>query len=288
MGRAIITLTTDFGTADGFAGALKGVVLATCADAVVVDITHDVPPHDVGHAAFVLGGVHRYFPPDTIHVCVVDPGVGTARRPLLVATPSGRFLAPDNGVLTYVLRAFGTVPPAGPEGPGQQSPFLGPVTCAVPRGCSAFVLDRPELWLHPVSDTFHGRDVFAPVAGHLATGVSHQQLGRPVDHLVYLHVPEPVRSGDTVEGRIIHVDHFGNLISNVQGDLAQSRRCQIDIGGRSIRGLSRSYAEGDALVAVIGSHGYLEVAARNGSAAKVLQVGVGAGVKVQLKGASPR
>ena len=280
MPSTIVTLTTDFGTRDGYVGAMKGVILGISPGASVVDITHDVPAQDIAHGAFVLGSAHRYFPEGAVHVAVVDPGVGTARRALVLVTPSGSFVAPDNGVLTYVVAAHRKPdePDASPISEDRE--FLEPVTTALPEDCRAYVLNRPEYWLQPLSDTFHGRDLFAPVAAHLSRGVSAEELGEPVNELVCLHVPSPVATGDGVKGRIIHVDHYGNLVSNITAADMPGVAVQVEIAGQRISGISRSFAEGGELVAIIGSHSYLEVARRNGDGAGYLGAGVGSVVTV--------
>ena len=279
----MITLTTDFGWRDGYVAAMKGVILGIQPHATLVDVSHDVPPQDVPHGAFVLGTACPYFPTDSIHVAVVDPGVGTARRPLLVVTPRGRYVAPDNGLLTYVLMGLnagdkGTWSPQGEEGE-----FMRRSYALVPEGTQAYHLNRDEFWLQPVSDTFHGRDIFAPVAAHLSRGVSPEDLGDPVEEVVVLRVPPPHKQGDLLQGRVIHIDRFGNLVSNIpSADLPEDCIC-VEVGGKRIRGLTRSYAGEEELVAVAGSHGYLEVAVRGGSAAKRLGAKVGSKVIVTLR-----
>ena len=279
MSSPIVTLTTDFGDG-GYVGAMKGVVLAISPDTVLVDISHDVPPQDIAHGAFVLGSAYRYFAPSTVHVGVVDPGVGTSRRALLVITPAGRFLAPDNGLLTYVLADHQCVEPSQCAVVSEGKRFMAPLMSPVPEGCSAYALCRPEYWRHPVSDTFHGRDILAPVAAHLSRGVPPGQLGDAVGEVVCFSVPPPVRESSVLIGRIIFIDRFGNVVSNIRSSHLACTGVEVEIGGRVIKGLSHSYAKGEALVALIGSHGYLEVAERNGSAASRLKVGVGANVRL--------
>jgi S-adenosylmethionine hydrolase len=276
MAPAIVTLTTDFGLSSGYVGAMKGVVLGIDADVTLVDISHDIPPQDIPHAAFVLGASYRYFPPEVVHVAVVDPQVGTERRPLLVDTPGGRFIAPDNGLLTYVLLDL-----AGrtrPDGDGEG--FLAPTSVPVPEGCSAYALTQPEYWRHPVSDTFHGRDIFAPVAAHLCRGVRPEEMGEAVGEVTTLDVRTVERRPGVVEGRIVFVDHFGNLVSNIRTGDDNAADMEVDIRGRRIEGLKRTFAEGRGLLALVGSHGYLEVAERNGSAADRLEAGVGTRVRL--------
>ena len=197
---------------------MKGALLDLCPQATVVDISHEVPPHDVAHGAFVLEFASRHFPPEAIHIGVVDPGVGSDRRPLAVVTPDGAFVGPDNGLFGYVLERYSegrASEPGEPVAPGAPRLF-DPVVSSVPAACQAFVLDEPRFWLEPVSDTFHGRDVFAPVAGHLALGVKPGDLGSRVYEVVTLWVPRPARRGALVRGTVVYVDRFGNLVSNIR------------------------------------------------------------------------
>ena len=259
---------------------MKGVVLGIRPDATVVDISHDVPAQDIPHGAFVLGTTCGYFPPDAVHVAVVDPGVGTPRIPLLLTTPTGAYVAPDNGVLTYVLMACGAVQRPDTSESGQEDTFMKPYRAPVPRGCSAYVLNRDEYWLKPVSNTFHGRDIFAPVAAHLASGVQPEDLGNAVSYVTCLNISRPLAQEDAVQGRVIYVDRFGNLVSNLGPSDISDKGAIVEIESTRIRGLSRSYAGGEGPVAVFGSHGYLEVAVSEGSAAQRLAAGVGTRVRV--------
>jgi S-adenosylmethionine hydrolase len=284
----IITLTTDFGSRDGYAAAMKGVILGIHPGATIVDVTHDVPPQDVAHAAFVLGTTCPYFPPDAVHVAVVDPGVGTKRNLLLLVTPHGSYVAPDNGVVAYILMAQGALAKPTTE-PMAAEAMLAPVRIDVPSGCDAYLLNRSEYWLGPVSDTFHGRDIFAPVAAHLASGVPAKELGEPMDSVVCLSIPQPLAMGDVIEGHVIHVDRFGNLVSNIRLEDSAKVGITVEIDGATIHGLSSSYAAGEepalslpkGLLAIVGSSGYLEVAARNASAAQQLGSVVGSRVRVK-------
>ena len=288
MSSTIITLTTDFGARGGYVGAMKGVVLGINSDVSLVDISHDVPPQDIGHGAFILGSTYRYFSPDAIHVVLVDPGVGTSRLALLLITPGGRFLAPDNGLLTHVLADHRDQ--AAPEVLGSPSTgkFMEPVTTPVPSGCSAYELNRSEYWRHPVSDTFHGRDIFAPAAAHLSRGVPPDQLGDAVDQAVTLHIPPPSSQAGVVEGRIVFVDHFGNLVSNIRSTDLPPGDVEVEIGVVRIKGLARSYAEARGLLALVGSQGYVEVAETNGSAADRLGAGVGSRLRLLSVGRGVR
>ena len=284
MSSTIITLTTDFGAGDGYVGAMKGVVLGINSDAALVDISHDIPPQDVAHGAFVLGITSRHFGPSTVHVGVVDPGVGTSRRALLLVTPRGRYVAPDNGLLTYVLADQLDDSPSGVGVGAGKTEFMGPVTAAIPKGCSAYELNRSEYWRHPVSDTFHGRDIFAPAAAHLSLGVPPDEMGEAVDEVVSLNIPPPSNRGGVVEGRIIYVDRFGNLVSNVRSSQLPSGDLEVEVCGARIQGIARSYAEAGGLTALVGSHGYLEIAETNGRAADRLAAGVGSVLRLYTGG----
>ncbi len=272
----MITLTTDFGTRDWYVGAMKGAALTINPNANIVDVTHDVPPQDIIHAAFVLANVNRTFPSDTVHVAVVDPGVGTSRRPLLVVTPNGRFVSPDNGLVTYVLAELG-----GWKAEGTDESFMSPTTAGLPDDCAAHELKRPEYWRHPVSSTFHGRDVFAPSAAHLDLGVSPDDMGDPVEEIVVLNAFTASRDGDTMRGRVIFVDYYGNLISNIRASTLPSEKLEVEIAGQKVAGLHTTFADGEGLIALVGSHGFLEVAETNGSAAKRLSAGVGTKLTVR-------
>jgi S-adenosylmethionine hydrolase len=254
----VIALLTDFGTADGYVGVMHGVILRINPAATVVDVCHEVPPQNVRAAAFVLSTVYPYFAPRTIHVVVVDPGVGSERQAIAVRTARGVFVAPDNGVLSYVLA---------------REPILQMVQ-----------LTNAEYWLAPLSRTFHGRDVFAPVAAHLSRGVPLSELGPGVQNVVRFAIPVAhVADDGTLHGEVLHVDRFGNLVTNLTRELLpMGQQLAVRIAGREVSGPAQSYAqvgEGE-LLALFGSSGYLEIAARNGSAAAALQAGAGTPVVV--------
>ena len=280
-----VVLTTDFGLSDAFVGVMKGVILNINPQANVIDLTHDIQPQNIRQASFVLGVNYPYFPPHTIHVAVVDPGVGTERRALLLVTPTARFVAPDNGLLSHVLKDYLDSPPVR-SGISGTSGQLGRIP--VPPGLTAYALTNLRYRLNPVSSTFHGRDVFAPAAAHLSRGVSPQRLGGRVEDVVWLPLPEPTRAGDAVEGEVIYTDRFGNLVTNIRSaDLKEDVSVVIAIGSRRIAGLSRTFHDPHTpqpdsllLVALIGSNGYLEIAVRDGNAAQVLGLGPGAPVSV--------
>lgn len=273
---SIITLTTDFGTTDPYVGVMKGVILGINPQARLVDLTHAVGPQQVLQGSFLLGTAFRYFPPGAIHLAVVDPGVGSARRALAVQAEGHYFVAPDNGLLSHALGALGLI-----KGGRGQSPAL----TSLKPGMRAVCLTNPRFWLHPVSSTFHGRDIFAPAAAHLSAGARLEELGETVSSLLLYPLSPPRRRGGSILGRVLHIDRFGNLVTDIPGrDLPQGP-LTILVGGRAIQGLSSSYAEvpGDGespLLAIVGSAGYLEVSARNTSAAALLAVGLGHSVRI--------
>ena len=276
MSGPLLVFTTDFGLADSYAGVMKGVALGINPDLRFIDLTHQIAPQNVAQGAFVLGVSYRYFPADAIHVAVVDPGVGTARRPILLQTPRGSFVAPDNGLLSRILSDYLPDPPASPG------------TVEVPPALRAFHLTNPDYWLHPVSSTFHGRDVFTPVAAHLSRGVAPESLGEPTTQLTWLPLPQARVTPEGLSGEIIYCDVYGNLISSIPATLLEGREIgEVRIRGRSIRRLSSTFLDigdsaqasiserGPELIALFGSHGYLEIAVPNGNAAAALSAGPG-------------
>ncbi len=238
-----VTLLTDFGTLDGFIGAMKGVILSLAPDACIIDLTHDVPPWDVWSGAWALREAAATFPVKTIHIAVVDPGVGTQRRPIVLQHQERLFLGPDNGLLTL----------AAPTAAGWH-------------------LDRPQFHRQEVSRTFHGRDIFAAVAGHLAAGISPGECGSPIDDWAVLDLPAPVIGDGDVTGVVLRSDRFGNLITNITASVGLADRAwRIDLDGRSIPLRSTFGDVGDGeWVAYLGSSGYLELAIREGNAAAAL------------------
>ena len=275
-----IVLTTDFGAASPYAGVLHGVVLGINPSAIVVDLTHQIQPQNILQASFILGINYPFFPNGSIHVAVVDPGVGTDRQPLMVGTPTAWFLAPDNGLLSYVLADHLKETP--------RQPGLVPL----PSDCAAYYLTNSRYWLSPVSQTFHGRDIFAPVAAHLSLGVSPDQLGQPAREMVWLPTPQPTRRGNKLSGEVLYADHFGNLVTNIPAqDLANNGSLEVEIKGRRINHLSRTFhdrqkEQAGALLALVGSHGYLEIAVPDGSASLILGVDTGEPVHVSISPAA--
>ncbi len=281
MSAPPLVLATDFGLADAYVGMMRGVIFSINPQAHVIDLTHGIAPQDVRHGAVVLADAHAYFPDGSIFVAVVDPGVGTDRPAILLETPQHRFVAPDNGLLTLVCRRY------DPDFGGPDA--SGPVE--VPSGCRAWRLTNPSYWRHPVSATFHGRDVFAPSAAHLSTGVSPDALGDPTTLITALSLPTPQPEGSVIRGRIIFADAFGNLVSDITTDiladmsvLGRQSEAVVSIAGQDITGLSRTFHDppGGGLKALIGSHGRLEVALVDGNASATLGAGSGSEIVLRL------
>jgi S-adenosylmethionine hydrolase len=259
----IITLLTDFGLKDPFAGIMKGVIYRINPDAVLVDITHDVRPHDILEAALVLWSAYRYFPRGTIHLVVVDPGVGSRRRPVLAETADYCFVAPDNGVLSKVY--------------------------SDPDFKRVVEITLTEFFLEEVSRTFHGRDIFAPVASWLSKGKEVSAFGREIDDFVKIAIPEPeILDSHRIKGEIIYVDRFGNLVSNIpqslyEKNVSSSRRgIVITLGLFEIRKIVRSYLDGEKekASALFNSWGHLEIFVPWKSASKALDMGEGQEITV--------
>jgi S-adenosylmethionine hydrolase len=260
---SLITLLTDFGERDYFVASMKGVILNINPQARIVDLSHQVGPQQVDEAAYLLKSCYRYFPDGTVHVVVVDPGVGSARRPLLVTSSRYYFVAPDNGVLTHIFQEELSV--------------------------EVREIENKQYRLDAEGATFDGRDLFAPAAAWLTRGQPPGSYGRLIRDYVRLPSQEPTWEGQALVGRIVYVDHFGNLISNVtplhlkevEGKLRRSR-VTIRVGGTVIEGLTSHYAEGspDAPHALINSNGQLEVFVKEGSAAEWLKLGRGERIEV--------
>jgi S-adenosylmethionine hydrolase len=272
---AIITLTTDFGLTDAYVAAMKGVILGINPEAKLIDICHTIKPQNIPQAAFVLSTVYQYFPQKTIHLVVVDPGVGTERRAIILRAPGADFVAPDNGVLSYVLRDCSARPVKSNVTPQQIE--LGPELEAV-------AITKPQFWESPVSPTFHGRDIFAPVAAQLSLGIPPVDFGEAITSVAMLPLPRPSRTTDgSVVGHVLHIDGFGNLITDIKkGDIPRTKGAiTIEVGNQSISGLSLTYAESEGLLALIGSSGYLEISLKGGSACAFLDAEIGDEVRIR-------
>lgn len=260
MAESIITLTTDFGTRSPFVAAIKGVILGINPAAHIVDLSHEIPPYDVRHASFFLAEALPYFPPGTIHIVVVDPDVGSDRNVLFVAVANQRMLVPDNGCWTLLA-----------EGHAQPLRVLK--------------LNESRFWRPNVSNTFHGRDIFAPVAAYLSLGLSPQELGPPLTKWKELSWPSPTKFPAAIEGEVIFVDHFGNLITNISGTTLPplSTPVQVQIERRAGIARVRTYADATSgsLIALVSSSGLLEIAEVQGNASRHLGQGVGSRVRVE-------
>jgi S-adenosyl-L-methionine hydrolase (adenosine-forming) len=247
----IITLLTDFGSQDYFVGAMKGVILSLSSAAQIIDLTHEVPPQDVPAAAFNLLAVYKDFPPGTIHLAVVDPGVGSSRRAIVIECGGQFFVGPDNGIFSWI--------------------------CEREDLFRVFQVTNERFFRQPLSNTFHGRDVFAPVAAALADGISSEDFGPEVEDPVLLESLQPRAAGDgSYLARIIHIDRFGNCITNLTRDhMLMETRSKLLINGREITSFRKFFADqpqtDDELFCLEGSAGFLEIAARNASAAKILK-----------------
>ncbi len=255
----IITLTTDFSMSDTYVGMMKGAILSVAPDATLVDLAHDINAHDVLEAAFVIHTSYRYFPPGTVHLVVVDPGVGSVRRRIAMKCGEHYFVGPDNGVFTYMIRSS--------------------------DGCEAVEIEAPRRNGGLRGVTFEGRDVFAPAAARLALGVPLTELGKPAHDLVTLDIPKPRINESTIEGKIIYIDHFGNCISNIEASHIESLSGspRVSVAGHDLGSLRSSYADvpvGEPL-AIINSLDHLEIAINQGNAEQDLNIKVGTPVRVR-------
>jgi S-adenosylmethionine hydrolase len=263
VARPIITLTTDYGTNDHLVAVMKGVILSINPEVNIVDITHSVLPHDLLDGALAIGQAYKYFPPKTVHVVVVDPGVGTARRPILVASDTHYFVAPDNGVLSSVY---------------DQTEAL-----------YVWNIISEHYFRQPVSNTFHGRDVFAPVAAWLTKSWQSSAFGEPITDFTRFALPRPKTNGNTIKGVVLKVDQFGNLITNLRAEdvpafTAEGGKFTIKAGSATVTKLVPTFASGanGEAIGLIGSSGYLEISLNKASASKSLALGRGAEVTVEV------
>jgi S-adenosylmethionine hydrolase len=275
---SIITLTTDFGYDDAYVGAVKGAILSTNPEANIIDISHSIEPQNILQAAFILGIAYRFFPKQTIHVAIVDPGVGSERQGIILKTPSALFVAPDNGILSYIIDDLFIV----------ESHKLSEYTndlreIVFKTGLEAVAITDPRFWRHPVSATFHGRDIFAPVAAGLSLGISPYEFGEKIKSLHVLSIPKPSADSDgNLVGLVLYIDRFGTLITNIKYNDLPGKDVVVEVAGHSIQGINDYYEQNKGIMAIVGSSGYLEVSLRDGSACDFLGMVVGDEVKVVL------
>ncbi len=262
---SIITLTTDFGLKDGNVGVMKGVIAKIAPSAQVVDLSHLIPPQDVFGGALILGRSVPFFPDNSIHVGVIDPGVGTQRRPIAAQLGKHLFVGPDNGLCTFLIQAAQKL--------GLPNLF--------------YHLDKPQFWLPEISYVFHGRDIFSPVAAHLANRIPLDELGTRIFDPLEIEIPAPRQSQNGWMGEVTHIDHFGNVATNIMRELlGQQKVASVRINGQTIHGLNNTFGErmpGD-LVSLFGSTGNLIVSVVNGDAAGRLGTHRGDPVEVILTG----
>jgi S-adenosyl-L-methionine hydrolase (adenosine-forming) len=251
---SVITLTTDFGTCDWFVGTMKGVIASIAPQTKVIDLTHDLPQGDIRGGAFALAASHRFFPKGTVHLVVVDPGVGSRRKAIAVQTDSSLFIGPDNGVLSWAL--------------------------AKEKIRHIRSLENAAYFLSPVSRTFHGRDIFAPAAAHLSCGMPIQKLGPALKDWVRLEWPRPRERRGGFEGEVVYIDRFGNGITNLESGLLRDSTeatCEVRAPRRRVCPVKTHYqaVAPNSPVAVVGSSGFIEIAVNGGSAEKALGLRIG-------------
>jgi S-adenosylmethionine hydrolase len=272
----IITLTTDFGYDDAYVGAVKGAILNVNPEANIIDVTHSIRPQNILDAAFVLSAAYHYFPKQTVHVAIVDPGVGSERLGIILKTRSAIFVAPDNGILSYIIDDLFSV-----DGGSVAEQSHGLTEVVFKTGLEAAAITDPRFWRHPVSPTFHGRDIFAPVAAGLSLGISPYEFGEKISSLHVLPIAKPSVDPDgNLVGQVLHVDRFGNLITNIRSNNLPGRDVVIQVAGQRIQGISDYYVQREGVMAVVGSSGYLEISLREGSASAFLGTIVGDEIKV--------
>jgi len=272
---SIITLTTDFGYDDAYVAAVKGAILSINPEANIIDISHSIEPQNILQAAFVLNAAYRYFPRQTVHMAIVDPGVGSERQGIILKTSSAFFVAPDNGILSYIIDDLFPVESSSI----QYTHALEKLTFKT--GLEAVAITDPRFWRHPVSPTFHGRDVFAPVAAGLSLGISLYEFGEKISSLHVLPVPKPSLDPEgNLIGQVSYIDRFGNLVTNIKSSDLPGKDVMIEVAGYCIQGISSYYAQNEGVMAIVGSSGYLEISLRDGSACDFLGIVVGDEIKV--------
>jgi len=250
----IITLTSDFGLRDAYLGIMKGVILGIFPKAQLVDLSHNIEPQNIPEASYILLSAVKFFPPGTVHLAVVDPGVGSARRAIIVESKKQFLVGPDNGIFTDFITAESKI----------------------------YELTEQKFFLNKISQTFHGRDIFAPVSAHLAKGVSPEELGTPIQDPVLSARPQPKMIEGKIQGEVIYIDRFGNLITNIPEAMIPKRPI-IRIMGKEIIGLAKNYAEQAprTLIAIIGSAGFLEISLTQGNASEKLKAGIGQALELE-------
>ncbi len=273
--KPIITITTDFGSEDGFVGAMKGVIYGLIPEATLVDISHQIPKHDVRACAFCIWNMFKFYGPGAVHIGVVDPGVGGGRRPILVFSPKSMqfFIGPDNGVFSFVIKED--------------------------KEAEVYKLDQPQYFRNPVSQTFHGRDIFASVAAYCCNRLQKrgfegrwwETMGTRIKDPQLVALPDPQISNGRIDGEVIHIDRFGNCITNVTGDMIKKvfggKELQIGVKDQIVGKLSKSYEEGvqGQLIAILGSTGFMELAINNASASESFGIGIGCKASLLAKSA---
>ena len=272
---SIITLTTDFGLTDAYVAVTKGAILSVNPDVDIVDITHSIEPQNIVQGAFVLNNAYRYFPKQSIHIAVVDPGVGSKRCGVILKTPYALFVAPDNGILSWVINELSLNEDSSVQG---SLPFT---KLLLGEGIEAVAITDPRFWRQPVSSTFHARDIFAPVAAGLSLGISLYEFGEKLNSLHVFPAQRPSADQEgSLLGHVIYVDHFGNLITDIRSTDLPKKSVVIEIAGYHIQGLMRYYQETDGLMAIFGSSGYIEISIPGKSACSYLGAQVGDEVTV--------
>lgn len=268
MGKPIITLLTDFGTKDPYVASMKGVILNINPQCIVIDISHQVNPQDIQEGAFILANAYPYFPKGTIHLSVVDPGVGGTRKPILLVTQNYFFVGPDNGLFTLIARKE--------------------------KVKQVVVLTEKKYFLPKISKTFHGRDLFAPVAAHLSLGIKPDAFGYRINSTEEIGLQKPIIKHGKLSGEILHIDTFGNFVSNIDEEklfrFTKRQPFVIRAGRKTIHGLKKGYWEGKKgeLIALLGSSGLLEISVREGNAQKMLTVKRGDNIEIKLEARNSR
>ncbi|MEC9308366.1 MAG: SAM-dependent chlorinase/fluorinase [Chloroflexota bacterium] len=273
MYKGCIALTTDFGLSDPYVGVMKGVIAGINPDAHVIDISHQVQPQNILHGSMLLATSYSYFPHGTIHLAVVDPGVGTDRAPVIVVTPEAYFVGPDNGLVSGILQKYMS----------QVEVKNGQIS--VPEQCMALKITTSDLFLKPLSKTFHGRDIFAPIAAYISLGTAVDSLGTRVEKLVSNAIYPATHADGRIIGSVVYIDHFGNLITNIENVMLEAFSdvtVQIADNVALLKDTfnETGFPQQNDMIALPGSNGYLEIALPNGNASLTFKISAGAEVTV--------